>query len=229
MWPGTFFSCNHTLSLFLRVSKVRDELLALRTECSCVYNKGRTLTSEQTKMMISGITQSLNSGFSQNFSAGLSPALTSALTHGGLVTMGSGHSPALTPALTPGLTPGMQPTSVQAFLNGRGGGGIEPAVFQQFKHMQIRKPMLKSSFMDPNLTEDEVNMKFVQDLLNWVEEMHVSLFNHHFCHHTCKTFLHLSPFLAVEIFKCLTIYIKYDRKMREFIKHFYFRYQRVNS
>ncbi|XP_057197512.1 dystonin isoform X6 [Triplophysa rosa] len=153
--------------LVQRVSKVRDELLALRTECSSVYNKGRTLTSEQTKLMISGITQSLNSGFSQNFSAGLSPALTPALTHGGLVTMGSGHSPA--------LTPGMQPASVQAFLNGRGRGGMEPAVFQQFKHMQIRKPMLKSSFMDPNLTEDEVNMKFVQDLLNWVEEMQVQL------------------------------------------------------
>lgn len=151
-----------------RVSKVRDELLTLRSECSSVYSKGRTLTSEQTKMMISGITQSLNSGFSQNFNGGLSPAL----THGGLVTMGGGHGSALTPVMTPAMTPGMQPGSVQAFFGGRG-GGMEPGVFQQFKHMQIRKPVLKSSFMDPNLSEDEVNMKFVQDLLNWVEEMQV--------------------------------------------------------
>uniref|UniRef100_A0A673GGE4 Dystonin n=1 Tax=Sinocyclocheilus rhinocerous TaxID=307959 RepID=A0A673GGE4_9TELE len=154
--------------LVQRVSKLRDDLLALRTECSTVYSKGRTLTSEQTKMMISGITQSLNSNFSPNFSAGLSPAL----THGGLVT--SGGSPAMSPA----MTPSMQPAAVQTYLSGRGGGGgggMEPGVLQQLKHMQIRKPMLKSSFLDPNLTEDEVNVKFVQDLLSWVEEMQVQL------------------------------------------------------
>uniref|UniRef100_A0A8C2BB84 Dystonin n=1 Tax=Cyprinus carpio TaxID=7962 RepID=A0A8C2BB84_CYPCA len=153
--------------LVQRVSKLRDDLLALRTECSTVYSQGRTLTSEQTKMMISGITQSLNSNFSPNFSAGLSPAL----THGGLVT--SGGSPAMSPA----MTPSMQPASVQTYLSGRGGGGggMEPGGLQQLKHMQIRKPMLKSSFLDPNLTEDEVNMKFVQDLINWVEEMQVQL------------------------------------------------------
>ncbi|KAL1263492.1 hypothetical protein QQF64_006231, partial [Cirrhinus molitorella] len=152
--------------LVQRVSKLRDDLLTLRTECSSIYSKGRTLTSEQTKMMISGITQSLNSNFSQNFNAGLSPVLTP-----GLVT--SGGSPAITPA----MTPSMQPASVQTYLGGRGGGGggMEPGVLQQLKHMQIRKPMLKSSFVDPNLTEDEVNMKFVQDLLNWVEEMQVQL------------------------------------------------------
>uniref|UniRef100_A0A671KK20 Dystonin n=1 Tax=Sinocyclocheilus anshuiensis TaxID=1608454 RepID=A0A671KK20_9TELE len=137
--------------LVQRVSKLRDDLLALRTECSTVYSKGRTLTSEQTKMMISGITQSLNSNFSPNFSAGLSPAL----THGGLVT--SGGSPAMSPAMTPSMQPAV------------------PGVLQQLKHMQIRKPMLKSSFLDPNLTEDEVHMKFVQDLLIWVEEMQVQL------------------------------------------------------
>uniref|UniRef100_A0A671KK15 Dystonin n=1 Tax=Sinocyclocheilus anshuiensis TaxID=1608454 RepID=A0A671KK15_9TELE len=158
--------------LVQRVSKLRDDLLALRTECSTVYSKGRTLTSEQTKMMISGITQSLNSNFSPNFSAGLSPAL----THGGLVT--SGGSPAMSPA----MTPSMQPAVVQTYLSSRGGGGgggggggTEPGVLQQLKHMQIRKPMLKSSFLDPNLTEDEVHMKFVQDLLIWVEEMQVQL------------------------------------------------------
>uniref|UniRef100_H3DGM8 Calponin-homology (CH) domain-containing protein n=1 Tax=Tetraodon nigroviridis TaxID=99883 RepID=H3DGM8_TETNG len=50
--------------LVQRVSKLRDDLLALRADCSSLYSKGRTLTTEQTKMMISGITQSLNSGFS---------------------------------------------------------------------------------------------------------------------------------------------------------------------
>ena len=34
---------------------------------------------------------------------------------------------------------------------------------------------MKSAFVDQNLTEEEVNMKFVQDLLNWVEEMQVQL------------------------------------------------------
>ncbi|XP_048061846.1 dystonin isoform X4 [Megalobrama amblycephala] len=157
--------------LVQRVSKLRDDLLALRTECSSVYSKGRTLTSEQTKMMISGITQSLNSNFSQSFNAGLSPALTPALTHGGLVSTGG------SPAMTPAMTPNMQPASVQAYLTtgGGGGGGMEPPILQHLKHLQIRKPMLKSSFTDPNLTEDEVNMKFVQDLLNWVEEMQVQL------------------------------------------------------
>ncbi|XP_051945803.1 dystonin-like [Xyrauchen texanus] len=157
--------------LVQRVSQLRDDLLALRTECSSVYSKGRRLTTEQTKMVISGITQSLNSGFSQNYSAGLSPALTPGLTPRGLATLGDSNTPALTPA----MTPSMQPTSVQPYLTGRGGGGVESGVLQQLKHMQIRKPMLKSSFVDPNLTEDEVNVKFVQDLLSWVEDMQAQL------------------------------------------------------
>lgn len=169
----------HLILLFLfdfRVSKLRDDLLALRAECSSVYSKGRTLTTEQTKMMISGITQSLNSGFSQNINASLTPALTPALTPGGLGTPGSTFTssltPCLTPSLTPALTPGMQPTSVQSYMGG-GGGGMDPGSLRQLKHMQIRKPLLKSSLADPNMTEEEVNMKFVQDLLNWVEEMQV--------------------------------------------------------
>lgn len=140
-----------------------------------MYSKGRTLTTEQTKMMISGITQSLNSGFSQNINTSLSPALTPALTPGGLGTPGSTFTssltPCLTPSLTPALTPGMQPTTVQSYMGG--GGGMDPGSLRQLKHMQIRKPLLKSSLADQNMTEEEVNMKFVQDLLNWVEEMQV--------------------------------------------------------
>ncbi|XP_056148223.1 dystonin [Lampris incognitus] len=159
--------------LVQRVSKLRDDLLALRTECSSVYRTGHTLTTEQTKMMISGITQSLNSGFSQNLNAGLTPAL----TPGGLVTPGSTFTSSLTPCLpstlTPALTPGLQPPSVQAYVGG--GGGVDPGSLKHLKHMQIRKPQGKSSWVDPNMTEEEVNMNFIQDLLNWVEEMQMQL------------------------------------------------------
>lgn len=51
---------------------------------------------------------------------------------------------------------------------------MDPGSLRHLKHMQIRKPLLKSSLADSNMTEEEVNMKFVQDLLNWVEEMQVS-------------------------------------------------------
>ncbi|XP_063730448.1 LOW QUALITY PROTEIN: dystonin [Eleginops maclovinus] len=164
--------------LVQRVSKLRDDLLSLRSECSSVYSKGRTLTTEQTKMMISGITQSLNSGFSQNINSSLTPALTPALTPGGLGTPGSTFTSSLTPGLTPSfspaMTPGLQPASVQGFM-GSGGGGMDPGSLRHLKHMQIRKPLLKSSLADPNMTEEEVNMKFVQDLLSWVEEMQLQL------------------------------------------------------
>uniref|UniRef100_A0A8C9ZXZ2 Dystonin n=1 Tax=Sander lucioperca TaxID=283035 RepID=A0A8C9ZXZ2_SANLU len=147
--------------LVQRVSKLRDDLLALRAECSSVYSKGRTLTTEQTKMMISGITQSLNSGYSQNFNTSTpGSTFTSSLT------------PCLTPSLTPALTPGLQPASVHSYM---GGGGMDPGSLRHLKHMQIRKPLLKSSLADPNMTEEEVNMKFVQDLLSWVEEMQLQL------------------------------------------------------
>ncbi|XP_067466005.1 microtubule-actin cross-linking factor 1 isoform X2 [Thunnus thynnus] len=155
--------------LVQRVSKLRDDLLALRAECSSVYSKGRTLTTEQTKMMISGITQSLNSGFSQNINTSLTPALTPALTPGGLGTPGSTFTSSLTPCLTPSLTPALTP-GPQAYV-----GGIDPGSLKHLKHMQIRKPLQKSSLADPNMTEEEVNMKFVQDLLNWVEEMQLQL------------------------------------------------------
>uniref|UniRef100_A0A8C8EUI9 Dystonin n=1 Tax=Oncorhynchus tshawytscha TaxID=74940 RepID=A0A8C8EUI9_ONCTS len=158
--------------LVQRVSKLRDDLLGLRAECSSVYRQGRTLTPQQTTMMISGITQSLNSGFS-------SSNLNSSLTPGGLGTPGSTFTsiltPGLTPALSPAMTPGgMQPGSVQAYMGG-GGVGMAPGDLQHLKHMQIRKPLCKTSLADPNMTEDEVNINFVQDLINWVEEMQVQL------------------------------------------------------
>lgn len=157
-----------------RVSKLRDDLLALRADYSSLYSKGRTLTTEQTKMMISGITQSLNSGFPQNTS--LTPALTSALTPGGLSTPGSTFTSSLTSCLTPSLTPSMnsalQPPSVQTFVDGS--GGVDPSSLRLLKHVQISKPLQKSSVADPSMTEEEVNMRFIQELLKWVEEMQVS-------------------------------------------------------
>ncbi|CAG09425.1 unnamed protein product, partial [Tetraodon nigroviridis] len=157
--------------LVQRVSKLRDDLLALRADCSSLYSKGRTLTTEQTKMMISGITQSLNSGFSQNTS--LTPALTSALTPGGLGTPGSTLTSCLTPSLSPSMNSGLQPSSVQSFLDSS--GGKNPSSLLHLKHMQISKPLQKSSVADPSMTEEEVNMRFIQDLLTWVEEMQLQL------------------------------------------------------
>lgn len=174
----------HLILLYLfecRVSQLRDDLLSLRSECSSVYSKGHTLTTEQTKRMISGITQSLNSGFSQNINSSLTPDL----TPGGLGTPGSTFTSSLTPGLTPSfspaMTPGLQPASVQGFMGSGGGGGMDPGSLRQLKHMQIRKPLQKSSLADPNMTEEEVNMTFVQDLLSWVEEMQVSD-NHQLLH-----------------------------------------------
>uniref|UniRef100_A0A8C7UIP2 Dystonin n=1 Tax=Oncorhynchus mykiss TaxID=8022 RepID=A0A8C7UIP2_ONCMY len=108
-----------------------------------------------------------------------SDQLVQSLTPGGLGTPGSTFTsiltPGLTPALSPALTPGgMQPGSVQAYMGG-GGMGMAPGDLQHLKHMQIRKPLCKSSLVDPNMTEDEVNINFVQDLINWVEEMQVQL------------------------------------------------------
>uniref|UniRef100_A0A8C5B1R8 Dystonin n=1 Tax=Gadus morhua TaxID=8049 RepID=A0A8C5B1R8_GADMO len=80
--------------LVQRVSKLRDDLLSLRTECSSVYNQGRTLT---------------------------------------------------------------------------------PMSLQHLKHAQILKPLVKPSLLDTDMTEGEANMNFVQDLLNWVEEMQVQV------------------------------------------------------
>ncbi|XP_052665166.1 dystonin isoform X4 [Harpia harpyja] len=161
--------------LVQRVAKLRDELMAIRTECSSVYNKGHALTTEQTKLMISGITESLNSGFTTNLTPelnaamtqGLTPALTSSSLTSGL---SSGLTSRLTPSITPTYAPGIPPRLIQSYVT-----GVDSGTLQTLKLMQIRKPLMKSAFVDQNLTEEEVNIKFVQDLLNWVEEMQVQL------------------------------------------------------
>ncbi|XP_049632687.1 dystonin isoform X4 [Suncus etruscus] len=161
--------------LVKRVAKLRDEIMALRNECSSVYSKGHMLTSEQTKLMISGITQSLNSGFAQTLNpclnSGLTQSLTPSLTSSSVTSgLSSGLTSHLTPSVTPAYTPGLPSGLVTNFSS-----GIETNSLQTPKLMQIRKPLVKSSLLDQNLTEEEVNMKFVQDLLNWVDEMQVQL------------------------------------------------------
>ncbi|XP_006835798.1 PREDICTED: dystonin isoform X2 [Chrysochloris asiatica] len=161
--------------LVQRVAKLRDEIMALRNECSSVYSKGRLLTTEQTKLMISGITQSLNSGFAQtlnpSLNSGLSQSLTPSFTSSSVTSgLSSGLTSRLTPSITPAYTPGFPSGLVPNFHS-----GVETNSLQTLKLMQIRKPLLKSSLLDQNLTEEEINMKFVQDLLNWVDEMQVQL------------------------------------------------------
>uniref|UniRef100_A0A8D2AZH1 Dystonin n=1 Tax=Sciurus vulgaris TaxID=55149 RepID=A0A8D2AZH1_SCIVU len=161
--------------LVQRIAKLRDEIMALKNECSSVYSKGRMLTTEQTKLMISGITQSLNSGFAQTLNpclnSGLTQSLTPSLTSSSVTSgLSSGMTSRLTPSVTPAYTPGFPSGLVPNF-----GSGVEPNSLQTLKLMQIRKPLLKSSLLDQNLTEEEINMKFVQDLLNWVDEMQVQL------------------------------------------------------
>ncbi|XP_039915936.1 dystonin isoform X13 [Hirundo rustica] len=161
--------------LVQRVARLRDDLMALRTECSSVYNKGHALTTEQTKLMISGITESLNSGFTTNLTPelnaamaqGLTPTLTSSSLTSGL---SSGLASRLTPTITPAYPSGIPPRLIQSYVT-----GVDSGTLQTLKLMQIRKPLMKSAFVDQNLTEEEVNMKFVQDLLSWVEEMQVQL------------------------------------------------------
>lgn len=52
---------------------------------------------------------------------------------------------------------------------------MDPSSLSHLKHSQLRKPPSKSSLVEPNMTEEEVNMRFIQELLSWVEEMQVRL------------------------------------------------------
>nr|XP_061794508.1 dystonin-like [Nerophis lumbriciformis] len=154
-----------TDQLVRRVSNLRDDLLFLRAECANLYSKGRTLTTEQTKMMISGITQSLNSGLSQNIS--LNPAFPPVPSQGGF------NSSTFTSSLTPSLTPGLQSASEQTYMSSA--SSMEPDSLRHMTQMHIPKPLMKSSLADPSLTEEEVNMKYVEDLLKWVADMQLQL------------------------------------------------------
>ncbi|KAG5831043.1 hypothetical protein ANANG_G00299700 [Anguilla anguilla] len=75
------------------------------------------------------------------------------------------------------VAPSLQPAGLPAYMGGvvGAGGAVDPGALQQLKLIQIRKPLLKSSMVDSNMSEEEVNMNYVQDLLSWVEEMQVQL------------------------------------------------------
>ncbi|XP_056421733.1 dystonin isoform X3 [Hyla sarda] len=179
--------------LVQRVASLRDELFTLRNEYSSIYSTGRMIASDQTQLMISGISQSLNSGFSQ----GLNPVMNSAMSHNmtpmsptGLAPSMSGSmSPGLPPNLAPGLTtnishgfnshltpmtpsfaPNFNPGLIQNY-----GNGMNSNALQSLKLMQVKKPLMKSSFADQNLPEEEMNIKFVQDLSSWVDEMQLQM------------------------------------------------------
>ncbi|XP_031758907.1 dystonin isoform X7 [Xenopus tropicalis] len=161
--------------LVQRVASLRDELLALRNEFTSLYSKGRMFTNDQTKLMISGISQSLSSGFSQN----LNPVMNSTLSHSMTPSMtptsltpglSQGFNSHLTAAMTPPFSPNYNSGLIQNYAT-----GMNTNALQSLKLMQIKKPLQKSSLADQNLPEEEVNSKFVQDLLSWIEEMQVQL------------------------------------------------------
>ncbi|KAM4694316.1 dystonin [Discoglossus pictus] len=204
---GKFYQSDQ---LVQRVASLRDELLATRNEYSSVYSKGRMLTSDQTQLMISGISQSLNSGFSQSLnpmmnssmshgmtpvmnssmSHGMTPMMNSSMSHGMTPGMNSSMSHGMTPTMTPSsLTPGfsqgfnshfaapMSPTLTPSFSPGlipNYAPGMNSNALQSLRLMQVKKPLPKSS-LDKNLPEEEANLRFVQDLLSWVDEMQVQL------------------------------------------------------
>uniref|UniRef100_A0A4W3JBR7 Dystonin n=1 Tax=Callorhinchus milii TaxID=7868 RepID=A0A4W3JBR7_CALMI len=131
--------------LVQRVAKLRDDLMLLKSECSSVYSQGRSMSAEQT-----------------NSSLSLTPSLTRSF------------APILPPSLPVSLSSGLKPVMMHGFISGFV-PGVDPDTRQTIKLMQIRKPMMRSQLANQSLTEDEINMKFVQDLLSWVEEMQVQL------------------------------------------------------
>ncbi|KAM5163311.1 dystonin isoform 3-T3 [Mantella aurantiaca] len=216
---GKFYQADQ---LVQRVASLRDELLALRNEYSSLYSKGRMLSSDQTQLMISGISQSLNSGFSQSLnpamnssishnvapmsptsltpgmSAGLAPGISTNFAQGIGANLNQGVSGSMSPALPPILTPGLPSSLTSSYSQGFNSqltpamtpgfapnfnpglipnyaNGMNSNALQSLKLMQVKKPLLKSSFADQNLPEEEVNLRYVQDLCNWLEEMQIQL------------------------------------------------------
>ncbi|XP_067876270.1 microtubule-actin cross-linking factor 1 isoform X10 [Heterodontus francisci] len=156
--------------LVQRVAKLRDELMLLKSDCSSVYSKGRSLSTEQTQLMMAGLTQSLNQSFSSGFSQSLAPSFTSSLSR----SLTPGLTPVLTPSLPVTLSSGLKPVLAHGFIQGFV-PSLDTDTIQTVKLMQIRKPLMRSQFVDQTLTEEEINMNFLQDLLSWVEDMQMQL------------------------------------------------------
>ncbi|XP_041044841.1 dystonin isoform X4 [Carcharodon carcharias] len=171
LFDGKYYQADQ---LVQRVTKLRDELISLKSDYSSVYSKGRSLSTEQTQLMIAGLNQSLNQSFSSGFSQGLTPSLTSSLSRSLTPSLTHGLTPVHTPGLSMTLSSGLKPVLTHGFIQ-----GFVPCMdtdkIMTVKLMQIRKPLMKSQIIDPTLTEEEINMNFLQDLLNWVEDVQVQL------------------------------------------------------
>ncbi|XP_040284525.1 dystonin isoform X12 [Bufo bufo] len=183
--------------LVQRVASLRDELLSLRNEYSSLYSKGRMIASDQTQLMLSGISQSLNSGFSQS----LNPVRNSSMSHNMTPMSPTSLTPSISGSMSPGLLPSVVPGLPSSLATNMSHGfnshltpvtptlapsfnpglipnyatGMNSNALQSLKLMQVKKPLMKSSLADQNLPEEEVNVKFVQDLSNWAEEMQIQL------------------------------------------------------
>ncbi|XP_078397945.1 dystonin isoform X26 [Cetorhinus maximus] len=171
LFDGKYYQADQ---LVQRVTKLRDELILLKSDYSSVYSKGRSLSTEQTQLMIAGLNQSLNQSFSSGFSQSLTPSLTSSLSRSLTPSLTHGLTPVHTPGLSMTLSSGLKPVLTHGFIQ-----GFVPCMdtdkIMTVKLMQIRKPLMKSQIIDPTLTEEEINMNFLQDLLNWVEDVQVQL------------------------------------------------------
>ncbi|XP_078069449.1 dystonin isoform X8 [Mustelus asterias] len=171
LFDGKYYQADQ---LVQRVTKLRDELILLKSDYSSVYSKGRSLSTEQTQLMIAGLNQSLNQSFSSGFSQSLSPSLTSSLSRSLTPSLTHGLTPVHTPSLSMALSSGLKPVLTHGFIQ-----GFVPCTdtdkMLTVKLMQIRKPLVRSQIIDPSLTEEEINMNFLQDLLNWVDDVQVQL------------------------------------------------------
>ncbi|XP_038656565.1 dystonin isoform X6 [Scyliorhinus canicula] len=171
LFDGKYYQADQ---LVQRVTKLRDELMFLKSDYSSVYSKGRSLSMEQTQLMIAGLNQSLNQSFSSGFSQSLTPSLTSSLSRSLTPSLTHGLTPVHTPSLSMALSSGLKPVLTHGFIQ-----GFVPCVdtdkILTVKLMQIRKPLMRSQIIDPTLTEEEINTNFLQDLLNWVEDVQVQL------------------------------------------------------
>ncbi|XP_072354529.1 dystonin isoform X17 [Scyliorhinus torazame] len=171
LFDGKYYQADQ---LVQRVSKLRDELMFLKSDYSSVYSKGRSLSMEQTQLMIAGLNQSLNQSFSSGFSPSLTPSLTSSLSRSLTPSLTHGLTPVHTPSLSMALSSGLKPVLTHGFIQ-----GFVPCMdtdkILTVKLMQIRKPLIRSQIIDPTLTEEEINTNFLQDLLNWVEDVQVQL------------------------------------------------------
>lgn len=107
------------LMLYCRVTRLQEELVSLRLQCSSVYRKGQFL------------------------SGGMMTEQTQRLSSGSLATLGA-----------------------QTLL---GAAGVIAS--------QLRRPMSRSELVAMSSSEDEGSLRFIYELLGWVEATQVCLYH----------------------------------------------------